>query len=271
MEGLDPSNGRDLRKAALLLKQKFALEDTITRTRNPKAGFVRQHEKSSEGKTSTQGFSPRITVRINAPLDFHLKDLDPNHPYLKSRGFDVETITHFGLGFCSRGFLAGRIAIPIFNSTGELVAFAGRSVSDANVTSDNPKYLFPSKRERNGTVFEFKKSMLLYNSFRICAPADDLIIVEGFASVWWLHQNGIKNVIATMGASCSAEQALQVVSLLRDTGRAWIISDGDSAGLKFGESVIRQIAPKRFVRWIQLPDGKQPTDCTPDELQSLLL
>lgn len=50
---------------------------------------------------------------VNAPMDFELKGLDQAHPYLRSRGFTPETIAHFGLGYCSRGSLKGRVAIPL--------------------------------------------------------------------------------------------------------------------------------------------------------------
>ena len=38
----------------------------------------------------------------NAPLDFELKGLDAEHPYLLSRGFTPETIEQFGLGLASQ-------------------------------------------------------------------------------------------------------------------------------------------------------------------------
>ena len=54
------------------------------------------------------------------------------------------------------------------------------------ITEDNPRYRFPGKRERDGKLFEFRKTLFLYNGFRIKAPVDDLIVVEGFTGVWWL-------------------------------------------------------------------------------------
>lgn len=61
----------------------------------------------------------------NPVLTFELK-VDPKHPYLKERGLKKETIEVFGLGFCSRGLMKDRIAIPIHNKDGELVAYCGR-------------------------------------------------------------------------------------------------------------------------------------------------
>ncbi len=43
-------------------------------------------------------------------------------------------IKHFGLGSASRGLMKGRIAIPIHNENGELVAYAGLEESPKWVT-----------------------------------------------------------------------------------------------------------------------------------------
>jgi DNA primase len=96
-----------------------------------------------------------------------------------------------------------RIAIPLHNSAGPLVGYAGRLVDDRNVSDERPKYLFPGPRERDGKRWEFHKGELLYNLYRIERPVHDLIIVEGFASVWWLHQHGRPNAVALMGHSIS--------------------------------------------------------------------
>ena len=60
---------------------------------------------------------------------------------------------------------------------------------------------------------------------------DDLIVVEGFTGVWWLHQNGLPHVVGTVGSDCSERQAELIVSLVKPNGRVWIAPDGD----KFGE------------------------------------
>src|SRR5205085_837549 len=66
---------------------------------------------------------------INPPLTFALK-LEPRHSYLEERGLSPDMIAEFGLGYCRRGSMAGRICIPIHNDQGELVAYAGRWPED---------------------------------------------------------------------------------------------------------------------------------------------
>lgn len=125
---------------------------------------------------------------------------------------------------------------------------------------DNPRYRFPGARKRGDALHEFRKTLFIYNGFRIKAPVDDLIVVEGFTSVWWLHQNGLPSVVATMGADCSEKQAELIVSLVNPDGRVWIAPDGDKAGERHAQSLLMQIAPVRSVRWVKLETDKQPTD-----------
>ena len=90
----------------------------------------------------------------NAPLTFVLK-VDPDHPYLRERGLADETVAHFGLGYAPRGLMKGRIAIPIHNEKGELIAYAGRWPGDP--PEGEPKYKLPPG---------FKKHLVLYNLHR---------------------------------------------------------------------------------------------------------
>ncbi len=214
---------------------------------------------------------------INAPLDFELKGLDPKHPYLFARGLSEDSIGLFGLGFCSRGLLANRIAIPLHDGDGNLVGYAGRIIEDAAITEENPKYKFPGERKRGKVIYEFRKSLLLYNERRLdqgltyhTRLVDDLVVVEGFTSTWWLTQAGITDVVAVMGASCSNEQAQRIVSRVNENGRVWVLTDGDAAGARCAGEIIVHVTPHRFVRWVRLEKGKQPTDYSPEELKKLL-
>jgi DNA primase len=252
MERGNPKNGEDVRRVASLLKERCL------------DGSKRVEEKKSEGDNEDEN------VVVNAPLDFELKGLQRNHPYLPGRKFTPETIAYFGPGYCSRGLLANRIAIPLHNGSGELVGYAGRVIDDEAITEENPKYRFPGRRKRKEVIHEFRKSLLLYNAHRIAAPVDDLVVVEGFAGVWWIDQAGIANVVGTMGASCSEEQAKIIVSLVSECGRVWILTDGDSAGERCALSILVRVGSHRFTRWVRVEAGKQPTGFAPSELHDLL-
>jgi len=262
MEKADPQDGTALREVALKLQQRFC----------PGLGNTHAEQKPTAESKSAPAPKPapkdESPVIVNAPLDFELKGLDSTHPYLLGRGFTPEIIEKFGLGFCSRGMLKDRIAIPLHDAAGALIGYAGRVVNDNAINEDNPRYRFPGERKRDGKVFEFRKTQFLYNGYRIKAPVDDLIVVEGFVSVWWIVQNGLPGVVATMGADCSEMQAKIIVSLVKPTGRIWIVPDGDKAGERHAQTLLALLSPHRFVRWVKMAEGQQPTNLTKEQLKS---
>ena len=246
MDKGDPKNGKDVQATAAKLWNEFL------------TGFA---------KADIHSPSIEEDVRTNVPLDFELKGLDIKHPYLFSRGFNQETIERFGLGYCTRGLLQGRIAIPIHDGEKRLVGYAGRIVDDSQIAEDNPKYKFPGRRERDGVIYEFSKSLLLYNAHRINGPVDDLIVVEGFPSVWWLRQAGLADVVSPMGASCSKKQGEAIVSLVKPTGHVWIFTDDDQAGERCAHDVFEQVGGYRFVKRLLFKDAVQPTDVAARHLE----
>jgi DNA primase len=255
MENLDPKSKGDFHKAALLARDQF---------------MVKGRERQSRPTRRSQKEADTRPVRVNPPLDFALKGLNQRHPYLAQRGFRRETVIHFGLGYCTRGMLKERIAIPLHDTDGNLIGYAGRLVDDAAVTGENPKYKMPSMRERDGVVYEFRKSLFLYNRHRLPPSVSDLVVVEGFPSVWWLWQETDAHVVSLMGASCSDEQARLIVEAVEPDGRVWIMPDGNEAGERCGLELLKQVAIHRFVRWVRLTDGNQPTDLTAENLDGLI-
>jgi len=267
MEGLDPDNPQNFRQAALLLAKRYdGFGGGKDKEKKPVA--MPEPEKGSvdEGEVKRCTATP---TSVNVPLDFELTSLDFTHPYLCDRGFHDETIRAFGLGYCNRGLMKGRIAIPLHDRNGALIGYAGRVADDTAINEDTPRYLFPSSRERKGERYEFRKSEFLYNGFRV-KDVRDLVVVESFTVLWWLAQAGIASVVALMGASCSERQAELVKELVVEDGRVWVLADGDPAGERMAESTMKLLAPHRFVRWVKFEDGKQPTDLSPGELHTLL-
>jgi DNA primase len=274
MSGVDSNDSTALRKVALDLQDWIfgdggksgagAATHPLRLLKKPTATSVETggaQQKPGEGLTRP--------VVVNAPLDFTLKMLDAEHPYLKERGFTAETISHFGLGYCARGLMQGRIAIPLHDAVGQLVGYAGRLVDETKVEEEHPKYRFPSAREREGKVYEFHKALLVYDLHAIARPVNDLVVCEGFASVWWCWQCGVADVVAVMGSSCSPEQGRLIAEAVSPGGRVWVLPDADAAGERCAQSVFAAVAPYRSVRWTKLERG-QPTDLSADELHRLL-
>ena len=260
MEGLDPAKAQDLRQIALQLQRQLAPSKTqsLSAYHNTRRNTYPAHEADT------------TKAVINAPLAFVLRGIDYNHRYLLQRGFRADTMSHFGVGYCSSGWLEGRIAIPLHTMDGTLVGYAGRLVSDAEIGEDQPKYKFPGSRDVKSVSYVFRKSLLLYNGHRVLRPVKELIVVEGFTAVWWLWQAGYRNVVAVMGASCSEDQARLILALVHPDGRVLIMPDGDAAGSRCSESLHNRLVCHCATTWVKPDCGKQPTDYAPAELAHLL-
>jgi DNA primase len=262
MEGFDLNDKADFRKAALRVSERFGITASQSKkeSETPKPpGAAQPKEEKKTGPTR----------QVNAPLDFTLKGLDRKHLSLLNRGLTQKTIEDFGLGYCGRGLMKGRVAIPLHNQKGEFIGYAGRLIDDSAITDEQPKYKFPGERKRDEVVYEFKKTLFVYNGHRVQGPAGNLIVVEGFPAVWWLSQAGYSHVVGLMGSSCSDEQADIIKNLVSPGGRLWFFPDGDPAGEHCAIDLLTKLSPFRFVRWIKLESGRQPTDCGPQELATL--
>jgi len=258
MEGLDPKDPGEFRRAAVMLHGRYLSGES--------AAEKRAEEVEADSADDSKNGLERV---VNAPLGFELKNLESDHPYLEERGLTKETVQHFGLGYCRKGLMKGRVVIPLHDQDGVLIGYAGRWVDDDSVSEENPKYKLPGTRERNGKQYEFRKSEFLFNGHRIDGPVEDLIVVEGFFGAMWLHQAGYTEVVALMGASCSERQAEQLVELVSPNGHLWVMPDGDEGGEKCAHAVLAAVAPHRFVRWVKLEEGQQPEDCSPEMLTSM--
>lgn len=226
--------------------------------RKPKAeGRAAGAARSAPAPASAR--SALASEEVNPPLGVKLT-LDPKHAYLGRRGLSAETIATFGLGYCSRGLLRGRIAIPIHDERGELVAYAGRWPADEGWPEGEGKYKLPAK---------FRKSEVLFNLHQAGEGLlGEAILVEGFFSVFRLWQHGIKNVVALMGREISEKQE----KLLYDEFlRITLLLDNDAPGREATASLLRRLSRRFYVRVPELPEGKSPDDLTNEELRALNL
>jgi len=170
--------------------------------------------------------------------------LDGTHPYLTERGLAPEAIEYFGIGCCNRGLMKNRIAIPIHNEQGELVAYAGRWAGETPESQE--RYLLPT---------DFHKSAELFNVHRVEMASKEIVLVEGFFSVFWLWQHGIANVAALMGSSLSDRQRDILVDRLAPNGKALLLFDDDDAGDTGRRLGLDKLADQLFVKSLRLPAG----------------
>lgn len=198
----------------------------------------------------------------NKPLKFELA-LDPGHPYLAERGLTPETIREFGLGYCAKGVMASRIAIPIRNIDGDLVGYAGRWPGEP--PEGRPKYRLPDGFRKASEVYRLSEALRE-------PPDQPLIVVEGFFDVIKLWQVGVRKCVALMGSDLSTNQEALILEHLPATTPLIIMFDEDDAGREGREGALLRFARNRFVRLVSFAkEDSQPESLTAKEVQLLRL
>ncbi|MBK9943415.1 MAG: DNA primase [Kouleothrix sp.] len=211
--------------------------------------------------------------------------------YLTDRkGFEPEEIEAAGLaikreqgGYYDR--FRGRLMFPIRNIKGEIIAFGGRALGDAQ-----PKYMNSPQTPL------FDKSRVLYAidlAREAIRSAESIVIVEGYVDVIIAHQYGFRNVVAPLGTALTSEHVGVVKKLLAK--RVYLALDADAAGIRAtlkGLQTLRENldghevpvpTPQGYIRWereieaevriIALPDGKDPDEviqANPDQWRALV-
>ena len=218
--------------------------------------------KPTPRPATTPKFTPENNVP-NAPLKFRLDKLERTHPYLtEQRGLTPETIVDFGIGYCAKGMMANRIAIPIHNAKGEVVAYAGRFVGEP--PEGTPKYKLPPG---------FRKSQELFNIDRaIKEPAEKpLLIVEGFFDAMKIHDHGYRKVVALMGSTLSSTQEELIRQHTTSDSHVIVMLDENEAGKAGREDIACRLSKFCFVRVHQFPrPDMEPEHLTDEEVADIV-
>lgn len=190
----------------------------------------------------------------NQPLGFSLA-VNSAHPYLAARGIAPPTAHYFGAGyFAGRGLMRGRMAIPIHDEPGRLVAYCGRALEGGL-----PRYRFPAG---------FQKSRVLFNYHRAQATGSPrVIVVEGFFDCMRVHQAGYPYVLALMGA---ALYPVQKDLLARRFSEIVLLLDGDAAGRAATARIAQELRRVCDVTALLLEPGVQPDQMSPHQIRQTL-
>lgn len=169
----------------------------------------------------------------NPPLTFTLKTLDPHHESLTSLGLQASTIELFEAGYCSKGLLKGRLAIPIHNGEGDLVAYVGLTLD-----GEAPRYLFPPK---------FHAALEVMNLHRLVETAGEggpLYLTSEIAGVLRLTDAGFAPVIGLFDGSLSSEQEEVIQGALTLYERLVLVGEG------FADRTVARLARHTTVSWV---------------------
>jgi len=188
-------------------------------------------------------------------LGFRLRDVDPRHPYLQTRGIEEATAVEFGVGFYSGpGLMHDRLVFPIQDELGQLVGYCGRALDGSE-----PRYRFPAR---------FPKSQLVFNLHRATAMRrPDVIVVEGFFDCLKVWQAGFRSVVALMGSSLYEEQCRLLIQNFRHIR---LMFDGDAAGRRGTSTYTPLLARYCSVEVLALADGVQPDHLRSHSLREIL-
>ncbi|ANQ66184.1 DNA primase [Candidatus Pseudothioglobus singularis] len=145
-----------------------------------------------------------------------------------------------------------RLMFPIHNTKGSVIGFGGRVLS----SKDNPKYL----NSPETPLFSKSKELYgLYHCRKYSRKIDAIIVVEGYMDVIALHQQGITNVVATLGTATTSSH-LQVLSRTAET--IVFCFDGDKAGRdaawKALQTSLPAITAGLVIKFLLLPEGEDP-------------
>ncbi len=144
-----------------------------------------------------------------------------------------------------------RIVFPIKDALGRVVGFSGRVLGDGT-----PKYLNSPESD------VFRKSELLYGLDKARASireTGEVVVVEGYTDVMALHQVGMTNAVAALGATLTAEQADALERL--DARTVYLAFDADEAGQRAILSGLDQAVGRRLVvKAVSVPHGKDPAE-----------
>lgn len=196
--------------------------------------------------------------------------------YLISRGFSIEILKRFEVGFWSRlgTFFHDRIVIPIRDIDGRIVGFTGRTIWPEDQWT--ARGILPGQKWLHGIDYVqykrdgFHKSIILfnlYNAKNYLGESRSLFIVEGPFDGFKLSMAGIENWVALLGSSISSQQ----ISLLVGCGisNVRIAMDNDLAGKNASDKIKKELLKYFNVSVINLPEGKDPGDLTIEQVKEI--
>jgi DNA primase len=170
------------------------------------------------------------------------------------KGFSNQEILESGLfikgekGIYDR--FRDRVIFPIENLQDEVIGFGGRIIDRGDT-----KYI------NSPETAIYVKSKNLYNlnrARREIVKEGYALVVEGYTDVICLFQEGVRNVVATLGTALG-EEHFRLLSRL--TERVILCFDADAAGIGASERGLAFYDQFDLdIRVIQLPGGRDPAD-----------
>ncbi len=220
-------------------------------------------------------------------------DAGPARAYLRNRGYDVELIDEWKLGFAGtdwdtlsktlrtagiddrtlvdaglsrRGkhglydFFRGRLMFPIHDLRGDPIGFGGRKIDEidrAQTNNPDAKYV----NSADSAIYQKSRVLFGLDRARQAMTGDEpAVIVEGYTDVIAMHKAGVTSAVATCGTALGDGH---FDLLRRFTEKVVLAFDSDEAGSKAALRSDDLESPFRLdldLRVAVMPDGLDPAD-----------
>jgi len=222
--------------------------------------FCKSLFEGSSGKTALDYLNKReITEKTirNYHIGYAPEGWNTLYNYLTKKKIPPGQIEKAGLiiqrsnspGFYDR--FRDRIIFPIFDPNSQVIGFGGRVMDDSL-----PKYL----NSPETAVFSKSRSLYGLNAARSeCRVTETVYIVEGYFDLLSLHQNGMRNSVATLGTAITPEHVQMLRGIIGKDGKFILVYDSDDAGIKAAYRSI-EIFDRGYAdaRIMVLPSGYDP-------------
>ena len=173
----------------------------------------------------------------------------------KNSGISEKLLLEAGLvvrrdeGGCYDKF-RNRLMFPIFDVSGRVIAFGGRTLGDD-----------PAKYMNSPSTVLFDKSNSVYGLDKArhkIVSSGIAVVVEGYTDVIMAHQFGCNNVVATLGTSFTSGHA----QLLKRYAKTIVlVFDSDTAGAEAAARATEVCLLQRIdIKIASVPQGKDPCD-----------
>jgi hypothetical protein len=194
------------------------------------------------------------TPSLNEPLTFSLKNIESDHPSVKALGIQEDILTAFGVGYYrGRGMMGNRIVIPVFNTSRQLVAYAGFHPEERTHT-------YPPK---------FRRELELYNVSGALAEGADqgVILVRHPLEALLLIAAGHMNAVAIMGDVLSHAQMGILLDQYGRGGKVTLVWPIHTDVVP----TLSELLPHFFVRLCRYEErGDTPLGFTAEDVSNLL-
>jgi DNA primase len=263
-----------------------------------RAGIAIRHDTGGKDNSDREGRKALLGVMERAVAFYHEEllsqpDAKRARQYLRSRGYEGETVRQFDLGWAPesgrslvgavrapaellvkaglahhgqnglRDAFRGRIIFPIFDPSGKAIGLGGRILPGAGERS-GPKY----RNSPETPVYSKRRTLYGLNwAKHAIVQTGEVIICEGYTDVIGFFTAGLPRAVATCGTALTEEHFRL---LGRFAKRVVLAFDADAAG---------QSAAARFYEWEKrhelevavaaLPPGSDPADIAMREPQVL--